>query len=387
VSDPAPPAASTSCASCGEPLVEGARFCEACGAAANGGAPGDAGAPAAPTAGASSDDDPTLDTSLDFSSEVVACDKCGGEVADDGYCTVCGHRALEPVTVVDGGDLALATHRGRRHHRNEDSGALAVTAEGWPVLVVSDGVSISPNPHLASRAAVDAAVARLGGRPFGGPDDLVAAVADAHVAASAVPNDTDPQWTFDGTHPACTIVVAVATPGEVHMANVGDARGYVVRRAPAAGGGTGAADAWSVEQVTVDDSVAAQAVAQGVAVEVALNLPGGHAITAWLGGDARDVAAHVSSTRAAAGDLVLVCSDGLWNYAPTDQAIGGLVSAALPAPGGDIPLATVCEHLVDWANEQGGADNICVTLAPVPDVGDGSTSEVTTQPTESEEDV
>jgi len=359
------------CPACGEPLVPGARFCEACGAAADGTTP----EPAASTSGT---DDPTLDTSLEFTSGLaVSCEKCGGEVGDDGYCTTCGHRALEPVTIVDGDMLAYATHRGRRHHRNEDSAALAVTAEGWPVLVVSDGVSISPNPHLASQAAVDAAAARLGGRPFTGPEDLVAAVSDAHAAASAVPNDTDPSWTADGSHAACTIVVAVTTPSEVHMVNVGDARGFAVR--------PGAEDvpAWSVEQLTTDDSVAARAVAEGVPVDVALNLPGGHAITAWLGADAHELQVHVSAAPLAAGDMVLVCSDGLWNYAPTDQALGGLVTAALPPPGEDIPLAAGCAHLVDWANEQGGADNICVALAPVP----GGSGQIPGSPTtESEED-
>ena len=389
------PGASAACSSCGEPLVAGARFCEACGAAADGAAAAGA-IGAAPTPGSpdvaparSDDQDITLDTSLDFTASVAGCDKCGGEVGDDGYCTVCGHRALEPVTLVDGGDLALATHRGRRHHRNEDAGALAVPAEGWPVVVVSDGVSISPNPHLASRAAVDAVVARLGGRAFGGPDDVVAAVSDAHTAASAVPNDTDAHWTFDGSHAACTIVVAVVTPTEVHMANVGDARGYVVRP-------TSAAEGWSPEQVTTDDSVAAQAVAQGIDPDVALNLPGGHAITAWLGADARDVAAHVTAVPVEQGDLVFVCSDGLWNYAPTEQALGGLLTAALPASAAGIPLAKSCEQLVDWANEQGGADNITVTLAPVPgepvgietrDPGETTQPTAPPEPRESEEDV
>jgi serine/threonine protein phosphatase PrpC len=360
--DPAP--VPTTCPSCGEPLVEGARFCEACGAAADGTAAG----PSPETTG----EDLTLDTSLEFAAPAAAvCDKCGGEVGDDGYCTTCGHRALEPVTVVDGTTLAYATHRGRRHHRNEDSAALAVTAEGWPVIAVSDGVSISPNPHLASRAAVDAAVARLGARRFAGADDLVAAVSDAHAAASAVPNDTDPHWTPDDSHAACTIVVAVATPSELHMTNVGDARGYLARPD---------GEAWSVEQLTVDDSVAARAVAQGIAADVALNLPGGHAITAWLGADAHDVAAHVSSAAMDAGDLVLVCSDGLWNYAPTDQALGGLVTATLPPPAAEMPLAAMCEHLVDWANEQGGADNICVALAPVPTGGGPISDESETKP-------
>jgi len=373
--DPLPAPVPGACPSCGEPLVEGARFCEACGAAADGTAPATPAGPEGPggtaTAGGT---DPTLDTSLEFSSPVAAaCDKCGGEVGDDGYCTTCGHRALEPVTVVDGGTLAYATHRGRRHRRNEDATALAVTAEGWPVLAVSDGVSISPNPHLAARAAVEAVVARLGGGPFTGPDDLVAAVSDAHAAASVVPNDTDPDWPPDGSHAACTIVVAVATTSEVHMVNVGDARGYVVRAGEAG---------WSVEQLTTDDSVAARAVAEGIPADVALNMPGGHAITAWLGDDAHDLEAHVAASPLGPGDIVLVCSDGLWNYAATDQALGGLVSAALPGPGADIPLAAGCEHLVDWANEQGGADNISVALAP----GPGGQTDIS-QTTESEEDV
>jgi serine/threonine protein phosphatase PrpC len=354
-------AAATPCPSCGEGLVEGARFCEACGAATNGG-PAVAEATAAGTATAAGADawgDPTLEAPVPVPAQVVAgCDKCGGEVGGDGYCTICGHRALEPVTVDDRGTVAYATHRGRRHHRNEDSAALATTGEGWPVLVVSDGVSISPNPHKASGAAVAAAVGRLAGRPFAGLDDLAEAVALAHAAASAAPADGDPYWSADGTHPAATIVVAVATDTAVHVANVGDARAHLL---------SPAGDTWCATQLTTDDSVAAQAVAQGIAAHVALNLPGGHAITAWLGADAPALAPHVASHPAAPGDLLLVNSDGLWNYAPTDEAMGALATATLPPPGTPTePLAGLCEQLVTWANDQGGADNICVALTPLP---------------------
>ena len=48
----------------------------------------------------------------------------------------------------------------------------------------------------------------------------------------------------------------------------------------------------------------------------------------------------------------------------------------------------MCEHLVDWANEQGGADNICVALAPVPRGGGSGSDESETKPeTKPEEDV
>src|SRR5690606_25022380 len=164
----AAPGGTGACGACGEALRPGAKFCEACGAPAGGpGAPGPGGGggPRPVSAGG-------------------ACTRCGGEVGDDGYCTACGHRALEPVTVDDRGPVASATHRGRRHERNEDAVALGATAEGWPVLVVSDGVSASPNPHLASAAAVRAAAERLAGRPFTGEADVAAAVAAAQEAAS-----------------------------------------------------------------------------------------------------------------------------------------------------------------------------------------------------------
>ena len=344
------------CPACGEPLTQGARFCEACGAAA--GDPGavafGAGGGDAARAGAATQSGPTAGPTAESAGE---CAKCGGTVDGDGYCTSCGHRALEEVTVDDRGAIAYATHRGRRHTRNEDSAALAVTSDGWPVLVVSDGVSVSPNPHRASAAAVAAAAGRLAGRPFGGEEDLLAAVADAHEAAVAVPNDDDPLWKADGSHPACTIVVAVATGDAVHVANVGDARAHLLH---------GVDDRWTATQLTTDDSVAAQAVAQGIDPEVALNLPGGHGITAWLGADAPTPAPHVTTVTAASGDILLVTSDGLWNYAPTDPAMGELLTSVLPPPGAPAePPADDCARLVDWANEQGGADNITVAITPV----------------------
>ena len=30
------------------------------------------------------------------------------------------------------------------------------------------------------------------------------------------------------------------------------------------------------------------------------------------------------------------------------------------------PLAGLCEQLVTWANNQGGADNICIAMTPLP---------------------
>ena len=58
---------------------------------------------------------------------------------------------------------------------------------------------------------------------------------------------------------------------------------------------------------------------------------------------------------------LLVCSDGLWNYASEPAHLQDLISRLTGAVGAG-PL-TLAEALVRWSNEQGGKDNISVALA------------------------
>ena len=57
---------------------------------------------------------------------------------------------------------------------------------------------------------------------------------------------------------------------------------------------------------------------------------------------------------------VLVCSDGLWNYASEAAALQSLVAEISTPESDPLPLAVA---LVEWANSQGGKDNISVALA------------------------
>lgn len=343
------------CPACGEPLTSSrARFCEACGAEMDPAATGSlpfrpTAAPAPAPAG-------------------TACRHCNGQVGACGYCDTCGLAALEPVAVDERGSMAVATHRGRRHARNEDAAALAITGEGWPVLVVADGVSRSTNPHLAASGAVHAAAEWLEGRPFTGTGSLAGAVAAAQRAVRDVGHVDDPARSTGDTRAACTLVVAVATDRDVHVANVGDTRAYLLQACASTSGATDANETpgtWTVTQLTVDDSV-------------------GHALTAWLGTDAPDPPIHLTTRPAAPGDVLLACSDGLWNYAPDGPALGRLTGETLgppptavptpvPLPVPEIPPehpsvspAEACARLVSWAIDRGGADNISVALARIP---------------------
>jgi serine/threonine protein phosphatase PrpC len=103
----------------------------------------------------------------------------------------------------------------------------------------------------------------------------------------------------------------------------------------------------------------------GVSREIAENGPGAHAITKWLGNDAPDINPRTGQLAVSQG-WVVVCSDGLWNYASTPAEIRAVLETGLA--GSPANLVDLCEHMVAWANEQGGKDNISVTLARLGDL-------------------
>ena len=121
----------------------------------------------------------------------------------------------------------------------------------------------------------------------------------------------------------------------------------------------------------MDDSVAQLRIDSGVSREEAEAGPQAHAITKWLGRDAPDLTPTTGSTELTDPGWLVVCSDGLWNYASdavvlqqvfAEQAAGSAGGSGGGSGGGVDPLA-LAEALVRWACDQGGKDNITVALA------------------------
>ncbi|MFE3761116.1 PP2C family protein-serine/threonine phosphatase, partial [Streptomyces sp. NPDC059104] len=283
----------------------------------------------------------------------VACR--AGHVDTDGYCEHCGHAQPRERDHLEEElcSVAAVSDRGLRHHRNEDSFAVAATAlpdgSAATVAIVCDGVSSASRPDEASAAAAGAAnEALLDALPRGAhPSE---AMHGAILAAAAAVNALAPQTPGAQNAPACTLVGAVVSGGVLTIGWVGDSRAYWVPDDRAA----------LPRRLTEDDSWAAQMVAAGLMGEAeAYADVRAHAITGWLGADAYDLDPHTASFRPDHPGVVVVCTDGLWNYAEsaTDMA------QILPADAAARPLHSA-QVLVGHALDGGGHDNITVAVVP-----------------------
>ncbi|HEY0717252.1 MAG TPA: PP2C family serine/threonine-protein phosphatase [Streptosporangiaceae bacterium] len=252
---------------------------------------------------------------------------------------------------LDLGLVAAVSDRGLRHERNEDAVALATveTADGpVAISVVCDGVSSADRPDEASLAAVTAAVqslaaaAQTGTDPAESSGQAVTAAREAVAGLAGAPGET----------PAATYVSAVVAGGTVTLCWLGDSRAYWLDATPDP----------VAQQLTRDDSLAEEMVAQGLLPESeALDSPQAHVVTRWIGVGARDTSPHVARFTPPGPGVLLLCSDGLWNYDPD----GGKL-AALGLPGALTEPGAAAAAMVRFAVEAGGVDNITVSITPYP---------------------
>jgi serine/threonine protein phosphatase PrpC len=303
-----------------------------------------------------------MSTSTQDSSGAQECPVCSAgpagpaAVGPDGYCENCGRKV--PVgrdhAELDLELVAGVTDRGLRHQRNEDAMALATAAgpQGQVALaIVSDGVSSAPRPDEASLTAVRTAMRLLAKSTQAGEDPVGASMVAARAGAQALNGMAGPEGA-----PAATYVSAVVGREGITVCWLGDSRAYWLTADPAGS-----------SRLTKDDSLAEEIVAAGLAsVDEAMASPQAHVITRWLGADLPDPQPHVAQFAPPGPGVLLVCSDGLWNYRPEAADLAAL---ALPAALTD-PLGAA-SSMVKFAVESGGIDNITVVLIPFPLSTDG----------------
>jgi serine/threonine protein phosphatase PrpC len=233
--------------------------------------------------------------------------------------------------------LAAVTDRGIRHSRNEDRFALDSKDGRW-TLVVCDGVSNSGNADEAAALACECVSLAL--REGASLTDALAQ-ARRRIAELGRPDSA-------GNCPSTTVVAAIATSSQVSMAWIGDSRAYWI----------GEKDA---RQLTTDHSWMNAVISSGemTATEAAKS-PQAHGITRWLGADADEsMQPDIVEFSVPGPGQLLLCTDGLWNYASQSKEMAALVHEY--SQEGASALQTA-QRLIQFANSRGGHDNITAAL-------------------------
>ncbi|HEX4155002.1 MAG TPA: Stp1/IreP family PP2C-type Ser/Thr phosphatase [Acidobacteriaceae bacterium] len=238
-------------------------------------------------------------------------------------------------------EAAGKTDVGRTRRINQDAFFIA---EDLGLAAVCDGMGGPVGGEIASKLAIEsfAAIARQeiqSGR--GASNGLTSrALCRATAAANrAVRARAEYETRYRGM--GTTLVAARLDGHELTVLNVGDSRAYLVRDGVA-------------RQVTKDHSYVAEQVRAGLMTETeAERSPLQSVITRAIGIE-DDVKPEFFAERVDAGDLLLLCSDGLTRHVQ-DEEIGRVM--------GDGDLAAMCERLIALANERGGSDNITCVVA------------------------
>lgn len=230
------------------------------------------------------------------------------------------------------------TDIGRKRKANQDYVYTSGEAVGnLPNLfIVADGMGGHNAGDYASKLAVETMVSEIEHSFEQKPVKIFTkAIATANEMIRQKASET-PDMEGMGT----TVVAATCLGRHLQIANVGDSRLYVV-------GG-------QIRQVTRDHSLVEEMVRVGtISQDEARIHPDKNIITRAVG-VSETVEADYFSVDLAAGDLVLMCTDGLTNMLE-DEEIRVILSGA-----GDI--AEKAQALVEAANANGGRDNISVVL-------------------------
>lgn len=198
------------------------------------------------------------------------------------------------------------------------SGSLPSTR---PWVLVADGMGGHGSGDVASSIALDALCRHF---DRDGASDIRSAIAAANWAVFSA-MDEPPGRRAMGT----TVAGFRRAGGAVSVFNVGDSRIYLARD-----GG--------LSLLSVDDTIPSRAAARS------------HALTQSLGGTSVPLPLdpHVVSVEPVAGDVLLVCTDGLTDMLGEAEIVAGLLAGT----------ANPAAALANAAVEAGGRDNVTVIV-------------------------
>jgi len=226
-------------------------------------------------------------------------------------------------------DEAFRTDTGRQRNANEDS---VLTRP--PLFVVADGMGGAQAGEVASKTVVETFERGLPEQP---PERVLRETIELANRTVHELARTDPNLAGMGT--TTTAAILDASSEEVAIGHVGDSRAYRLREG-------------RFERLTRDHSLVEEMRRKGQLTDAqAEDHPQRSIITRALGPEP-EVEVDLQTVPAQAGDVFLICSDGLTTMLD-DEHIARVLSRATS-------LEAAVRTLVDEANRAGGRDNITI---------------------------
>jgi PPM family protein phosphatase len=216
-----------------------------------------------------------------------------------------------------------------------------VRARGW-LFALADGVGGHDLGEVASRTAIEAVLAgfrvALPGEPHGVL--LTRLIRNANTCFVNAGHEAE----TIGAGMATTIVACALRYDRAAVAHVGDSRCYLIRR--------GQPNLLTRDHTVANEHVRLKLLSREEAAQAGTR----HMLSRSLGNELM-VNVEVNEHQVFAGDVLILCSDGLHG------AVEASEMAAVTSHGGD--LAVAAKRLVEIANQRDGSDNISLQLIRV----------------------
>lgn len=240
-------------------------------------------------------------------------------------------------------EVGFKTDTGLRRKNNEDAYSVRIEEK---VFIVADGVGGNNSGEVASTTAIEEILNYIEVHP------LKEAKSDVEIedyfrnCIKAVNFRVFELSRFSSENQgmATTLVLVYITSGKAYIVNVGDSRAYILHNG-------------RFVQITDDHTYVNSLVKAGLLTfEEAEHHEQKHMITRAIGAD-YDIESDFFKVPLTAGDIILLCSDGLYSEV-NSRAIANELEK-------EKSMFEVCENLVQKANDQGGNDNITMVVVKI----------------------
>jgi len=230
--------------------------------------------------------------------------------------------------------------RGTLREDNQVS-VLHISVAMGELLIVADGVNSNIRGFNASRMAVEIFSEYLASLPGEFPAEIAireAAARANHKIFAAI----QAPYPHVGSTVAAALVQQAADGTFAWIGNIGDSRAYLVR-------------AGRLSRLTTDHTAVQDLLNRNlITPEEAMNHPDASVLTRSLGRQP-EVDIDIEKHALAAGDTLLLCTDGLWAFAPEQE-----IQNVLDNPGFTVKAGA--RKLLELALAGGGSDNIGVEM-------------------------